>query len=235
MFPIRDYIPRRYTPYGARIILGINVLFYLYATSLGKQEITQLFYLFGVVPARYFHPEWAEWVGYPGAGLVPFFTHMFLHSGFFHFVANMWILWVFADNVEDVFGTLRFVIFYLCCGLTAMAGHMLVNMDSTVPVVGASGAIAGVMGAYLILYPRARVLTLVPVLFLPLFFDLPAVIFLGFWFVFQLMSGLVTAVGEQGASGVAWWAHAAGFIAGIVLLPFFRNPKRSVPNRFFFS
>ena len=235
MFPIRDYIPRRYTPYGARTILVLNTLFYLYELSLGKEQMTQLFYLLGVVPARYFHPAWAEWVGYPELSFIPFLTHMFLHSGVFHFVANMWILWVFADNVEDVLGSLRFVVFYLCCGLFAMAGHMLLNLDSTVPVVGASGAIAGVMGAYLILYPRAKVLTLVPVLFLPLFFDLPAVIFLGFWFFVQLMSGLMSSVADQGAAGVAWWAHAAGFGAGILLLPLFRNPKRSGPERFFFS
>lgn len=235
MFPIRDYIPRRYTPYGARILLAINVLFYLYEMILAKQETVKLFYLLGVVPARYFHPAWAEWVGYPELSYIPFLTHMFLHSGFFHFLANMWILWVFADNVEDVFGSFRFLIFYLCCGLIAMAGHMLFNMDSTVPVVGASGAIAGVMGAYLILYPQSKVLTLVPILFLPLFFDLPAVVFLGFWFFVQLSSGLLASAGEQGAAGVAWWAHAAGFLAGIILVPFFRNPKRSVPDRFFFS
>ncbi|MFW6055315.1 MAG: rhomboid family intramembrane serine protease [Thermodesulfobacteriota bacterium] len=234
MFPIRDYIPRRHAPYGTRTLVAINILFFIYEMGLDKEEMTRLFYLLGVVPARYFHPEWAEWVGYTSSGLYPFLTHMFLHSGFFHFVANMWILWIFADNVEDVMGPLRFAAFYLCCGLIALAGHMFFNSDSTVPVVGASGAIAGVMGAYLILYPRATVLTLVPILFFPLFIDLPAVIFLGIWFLIQLFSGLAAAVG-QSAAGVAWWAHAAGFIAGVLLLPFFKNSSRLTPDRFFFS
>ena len=226
MFPLRDNIPRRYPQYATRIIVVVNALFFVYELGLTDQALNRLFYLLGVVPARYFHPDWAQWVGFPEAGVVPFFTHMFLHSGLLHFVANMWILWVFADNVEDVLGPIRFIGFYLLCGLAALAGHVLFNTDSTVPVVGASGAIAGVMGAYLLLYPRANVLTLIPIFIFPFFVVLPAVTFLGLWFLIQVFSGLFSMAGSQGGAGVAWWAHAAGFVAGMIFVPLFRDDKR---------
>lgn len=226
MFPLRDNIQSRYTPYAARIIIGLNTLVYLFGLTLPKQEMVKIFYLLGVVPGRYAHPAWAEWMGYPETGFMPFITHMFLHSGFLHFISNMWILWVFADNVEDVMGPFRFAVFYILCGLVALVGHMIFNLHSAVPVIGASGAIAGVMGAYLILYPRAKVLTLVPIFIFPFFFDLPALLFLGLWFFIQIFSGLASSVSSQGVSGVAWWAHAFGFIAGFALLPIFRNKKR---------
>ena len=226
MFPLRDDIPRRYTPYAARAIVAINALFFLYELGLDQQALNRLFYLLGVVPARYFHPDWAQWMGFPEAGVLPFFAHMFLHSGLLHFVANMWILWVFADNVEDVMGPVRFFIFYLLCGLAALAGHVVFNTDSTVPVVGASGAIAGVMGAYLLLYPRAKVLTLIPIFIFPFFVVLPAITFLGLWFAIQIFSGLFSLAGSQGGGGVAWWAHAAGFVAGMLFIPLFRDDKR---------
>ncbi|MDZ7759422.1 MAG: rhomboid family intramembrane serine protease [Desulfovermiculus sp.] len=225
MFPIRDNIPRRYPPYATRIIVGVNTLFFLYELGLDDRALHRLFYLLGFVPARYFHADWAQWVGLPEASVLPLFTHMFLHSGLLHFAANMWILWVFADNVEDVMGPVRFIGFYLLCGLAALAGHVLFNTNSTMPVVGASGAIAGVMGAYLLLYPRAQVLTLIPIFIFPFFVVLPALTFLGLWFLIQIFSGLFSMAGSQGG-GVAWWAHAAGFVAGMIFVPFFKDDKR---------
>ncbi len=232
MFPIRDNIPRKYTPYAVRTIIGINSVFFLFELGLENESLNKVFYVLGVVPAKLSHPLWAEWMGYPDMGALPFITHMFLHGGFIHFLSNMWILWVFSDNVEDVMGPFRFVIFYVLCGLIALGGHVLFNLNSTVPVIGASGAIAGVMGAYLLLYPRAQVLTLIPIFIFPFFIDLPAVIFLGLWFFMQVMSGLLSSVAAQSVSGVAWWAHAFGFIAGMILLPFFKNKKRILKSNF---
>lgn len=226
MFPIKDYIPRRYTPFALWALIAANALVFLFELSLPEDQLNQLFHILGVVPARYFQPEWAAWAGYPETGGLPFVAHMFLHSGFFHFLVNMWILVVFADNIEDVMGPLRFVLFYLSCGLLALFGHMAFFSQSTVPVIGASGAIAGVMGAYMRLYPQAQVLTLVPIFFFPLFINLPALVFLGLWFLMQFSSGVVATVGTQGAGGVAWWAHAFGFVAGLLLIPLFKVEAR---------
>lgn len=226
MLPLRDNIPRRYSPYAVRVIIGINTLFFLYTLTLSERGFIRLIHILGMVPARFFHPAWADWAGYPDIGFLPFLTHMFLHSGFFHFVINMWILWVFADNIEDVTGPIRFVLFYLLCGLGALGGHLLFNADSTLPVVGASGAIAGVMGAYLLLYPQAQVLTLIPIFIFPFFVNLPAIVFLVLWFMIQVFSGLMASLQSGGAGGVAWWAHAFGFLAGMVLLPLFKNNER---------
>ena len=223
MFPIKDYIPRKFPPHAARFLIILNSLFFIYEMGLSRQELMQIAHVLGVVPAKYFTASMA----FPEPSLLPFLTHMFLHSGFFHFIINMWILWVFGDNVEDVMGPGRFLLFYLLCGLFAVGGHMLFNPFSTMPVIGASGAIAGVMGAYLILYPGARVLTLIPVFIFPFFIDLPAIIFLGLWFFMQFLSGVFSSLGGPGAGGVAWWAHAFGFIAGLFLVGVFRSNKRA--------
>ncbi len=225
MFPIKDYIPRRHSPYAVRTIIFINTVVFLMELFMPRMELVNFFNLYGVVPARYFHPVWARWMGYPHAGIIPFFTYMFIHGGLLHYLGNMWVLWVFADNVEDIMGPYKFVLFYFICGFSALAGHMFVHPDSTLPVIGASGAIAGIMGAYLILYPSARVLTLIPIFIFPLFVNLPAWVFLGIWFGIQLVSGIFSSLTMAGAGGVAWWAHAFGFLAGILFLPLFRDDK----------
>lgn len=224
MFPIRDSIPRVHLPVATWTIIGVNALFFLYQLMLGPRAGVAFLHVYGVVPFRFLNPEWAALAGYPPGGTEAFLSHMFLHGGWMHFIVNMWTLWIFADNIEDVMGPVRFVLFYLLCGLAALAAHVMFNTGSTVPVVGASGAIAGVMGAYFLLYPHAQVLTLIPIFFIPYFINLPAVLYLGIWFATQLFSGLST-VGESGA-GVAWWAHAGGFLAGLVLLPLFRRRDR---------
>lgn len=224
MFPIRDSIPRIHTPWGVYIIIGINLLVFLLELTLPKDALVGFIHLYGVVPARYFHAQGTIWEQYPG-GIASLFTYMFLHGGWMHFIVNMWTLWIFADNIEDVMGTVRFLIFYVLCGLCALGLHMAFNQHSMMPVLGASGAIAGVMGAYFMLYPHAKVLTLIPIVIIPLFFDLPAVLFLGLWFIIQLFSG-ISSVGAGETGGIAWWAHAGGFIAGILLLSLFRQSKR---------
>jgi membrane associated rhomboid family serine protease len=223
MIPLRDNIPSRHKPYAMWCLLAVNVLVFLFFLGLSPTQEFTLFHLYGVVPARYFNPEWAMWRGYPDGLLLPFFSHMFLHSGWLHLIFNMWTLWIFGDNVEDVMGPVRFLIFYLLCGLGALGMHMVISPDSMVPVVGASGAIAGVMGAYFFLYPHAKVVTFLPILIIPFVFELPAVFYLGAWFLTQVFSGMLS---PSGGGGVAWWAHIGGFVAGMLLLRFFRDDSR---------
>src|SRR5882672_9501093 len=217
MFPIRDTIPGRNPPIATWLLILVNGLVFLLELGMPERTLQQFFYLFGIVPARFSHPEWAAAIGLPIDTYWPFLTSMFLHGGWMHIIGNMWTLWIFGDNVEDRMGPLRFVCFYLLCGLAAGLVHWFTNPDSTLPTVGASGAIAGVLGAYFFLFPYARVIVLVPVLFLPFFFELPAVTYLGFWILTQIFTGTL-ALGQPGdVGGVAWWAHVGGFAAGILL------------------
>src|SRR5256885_2784605 len=197
---------------------------------LPHQSLEQLTYLFGLVPARFAHPDWAAAVGFPLDTYWPILTHQFLHGGWLHIIANMWTLWIFGDNVEDRMGPLRFVIFYLLCGALAGLVHMLTNPDSTVPSVGASGAIAGVLGAYIILFPTARLVVMIPILFFPFFFEVPAVFYLGIWFFMQLFSGTMALAGAGEVGGIAWWAHIGGFLTGLLLCGLFL--RRPAPRSF---
>jgi membrane associated rhomboid family serine protease len=151
---------------------------------------------------------------------------MFLHGGWLHLIGNMWVLYLFGDNVEDRMGPARYLAFYLLCGLAASLTHYAINPGSTVPTLGASGAISGVLGAYLLLFPTARVITLVPVFIIPFFFEIPAVVYLGFWFVMQLFSGTLSLAGAEPPEGVAWWAHVGGFVTGMALLPVFKKSRK---------
>ena len=223
MIPLRDNIPSRGPSYGVWLIIILNTAIFLLQLSLNERELLRFTYIFGMVPARATDPAWAQWVGYSPDWAMTMVTHMFLHSGWLHFLLNMWMLWIFGDNVEDVMGPLRFLLFYLLCGLGAILLHLLFNLGSTIPVIGASGAIAGVMGAYLLLYPHAKVVALVPIFFLPYFFEVPAVIFLGIWFLIQILSGIFSLVFTGMGSGIAWWAHIGGFIAGIALVRLFQK------------
>ncbi len=156
--------------------------------------------------------------------IAPFFTSMFLHGGWLHLISNMWFLWIFGDNVEDVLGKARYIVFYLLCGLAAALTHFAVEPGSTLPVLGASGAIAGVLGAYLVLFPGARVVTLVPVFFFLQIMELPAFLILGYWFVLQILAVSVAGLGPS-SGGTAWWAHVGGFLTGVVLVLVMR-PRR---------
>jgi len=221
MFPIRDTIPGRNPPIATWLLILVNGLVFLLELGMPERTLQQFFYLFGIVPARFSHPEWAAAIGLPIDTYWPFLTSMFLHGGWMHIIGNMWTLWIFGDNVEDRMGPMRFTLFYLLCGLAAGLVHWFTSPGSTVPTVGASGAIAGVMGAYFLLFPTSRVVVLVPVLFLPLFFEIPAVTYLGFWALAQIFSGTLSLAGPSEVGGVAWWAHVGGFTAGIVLQAFF--------------
>jgi len=232
MIPLRDTIPHRNAPVVTWALIGVNVLVFLYELSLGPEDLERLFYLFGIVPARYTHPDWASQIGMPVGSYWPFLTSMFLHGGWAHVIGNMWALWIFGDNVEDRMGPLRFLGFYLLTGVIAGLTHWLTNAPSTVPTVGASGAIAGVLGAYFVLFPRSRIVVLLPILFFPFFFEVPAVIYLLFWFLSQVLSGTISGLTATQVGGIAFWAHVGGFISGAVLHRLFLWPKQERPRRF---
>lgn len=231
MFPIRDTIPSHSPPLVTWMLIAINSLVFLFALTLDHEELMGVFYLFGLVPARYSHPDWALAIGFPVDDYWPFLTSMFLHGGWMHIIGNMWTLWIFGDNVEDRMGRVRFLIFYLLTGLAAGLVHWLTNQNSSVPAVGASGAIAGVLGAYMILFPFSRIITLIPVFFFPLFVQLPAVTYLFFWFLSQMFGATLTALSPGNVGGIAFWAHVGGFVSGIILHRFFLLPKRVRPRR----
>jgi membrane associated rhomboid family serine protease len=201
VIPLRDVVPSRTTPYITITIIALNALAWLFELSLPHDVLNEFITLYGVVPAS-FAP----------ATLV---TSMFLHGSWSHVLGNMWYLWIFGDNVEDRVGHGRFIVFYLLCGIVAALGQVAVSPHSTLPTIGASGAIAGVMGAYFVLYPRSRVLTLIPWIFLQIV-ELPAIVLLGFWFVMQLFSaGTIAMTTSSSAGGVAFAAHVVGFLAGM--------------------
>ena len=202
MIPLRDTIKTRRRPVVTWALIAVNLVVFIFEISLGEEGLRSLFFSYGIVPADFSPPA-----------LV---TSMFLHAGLFHLLSNLWTLWIFGDNVEDRLGRFRYFVFYIACGIAAGIVHSLSDLSSTMPTIGASGAIAGVLGAYFLLYPRARVVTLVPLFFWPLFFEVPAYFFLGFWFLTQVLSGGL-AVAGVGAAGIAWWAHVGGFVAGLGL------------------
>jgi len=216
MIPLRDTIPATARPVVTYAIISVNVLVYLLQMAQGPL-LERFIYFYGLVPARYFVPQIADYFS-TGEQAFALISFMFLHGGFWHLLGNMWSLFIFGDNVEDRLGPLRYAAFYVLCGLASGLSHLLIHRYSNIPTIGASGAIAGVMGAYFILFPRARVLTLIPILFIPYFIEIPSYFFLGIWFVMQFLN----AAGSGGtAGGVAWWAHIGGFVFGMLALKIF--------------
>ena len=234
MFPIRDTIPSRRPPLVTWLLIGINVAAFVYQLALPANASEAMIHRFAMVPSQLSDLDWSMPLAIP-AGLLPLLTSMFLHGGLLHILANLWTLWIFGDNVEDRMGPWRFLVFYLLCGLFASVVHWLTNPASTLPTVGASGAIAGVCGAYIRLYPKARIVTAVPVFFYPVVFELPALVYLGFWFLLQIWSGFAALAGQSDVGGVAWWAHVGGFVAGMALLAVFKRhaPPARAPARHF--
>jgi membrane associated rhomboid family serine protease len=203
MIPLRDVIPSRTTPYITVTIIILNGLAWLFELALPADVRTVFLQVYGVVPAD-FHAT-------------TLITSMFLHGGWMHVLGNMWYLWIFGDNVEDRLGHGRFIVFYLLCGVIAALGQIAIDPGSTLPTIGASGAIAGVMGAYFVIYPRSRVLTLIPLIIFWEIIELPAIVLLGFWFVMQLFSaGTIAITASTGGGGVAFAAHVAGFVVGML-------------------
>ena len=216
MIPLRDVIPSRTFPALVITIIALNAFAFLFELTLSDRQLAVFVREYGVVPATF--------------SLQSVFTSMFLHGGWMHFLGNMLFLWIFGDNVEDRLGHGRFVVFYLLCGTVAALAHVMSEPGSLIPTIGASGAVAGVMGAYFVLYPHSRILTLLPLFIFWQVIEVPAVVFLGLWFVLQLFSGVGTMLmATQGApaGGIAFWAHVAGFLAGVVLVYAFRRPERA--------
>jgi membrane associated rhomboid family serine protease len=203
MFPVADVIPSRRTPFVTIGLIVLNTLAFLYELQLDEEDLQVFVQIFGVVPA---HLSWLSVL-----------TSLFLHGGWLHFLGNMLYLWIFADNVEDRFGRLPFVLFYLACGAAAAVGQAMTQPYSTVPMIGASGAIAGVMGAYFVLFPYSRVITAVFIFFFLDLIEIPAVYFLGIWFLMQFFSGIGSLGANAAEGGVAFWAHVSGFIAGAAM------------------
>lgn len=220
MIPLRDANPTRSTPIVTYILIGLNILVFLFQLSLGP-HVDRLIFRFGIVPARVTSD--IELLDIAVLTWFPFLTSMFLHGGWMHLIGNMLFLHIFGDNVEDRCGRIRFLVFYVLCGIGASVMQIAISPGSEIPMIGASGAIAGVMGAYVFLYPRARIVTLLPLfIFFPLV-ELPAFLFLGIWFLMQMFSGVMSLGIGADAGGVAWWAHIGGFGAGAILLPFLRR------------
>jgi hypothetical protein len=213
MIPLRDTIPSKNHPVVNSSIIGVNIVVFIIQLSQGS-GLYDFDYLYGIVPVRYSKPEIAYYFT-STEQIFPFISFMFLHGGFLHLISNMWTLYIFGDNVEDRIGPVRYLLFYLACGFLSGLTHLYFNYDSDLPTIGASGAIAGVMGAYFILYPRSKILTLIPIIIIPWITEISAFIFVVIWFLIQFLN----AAGSSGeAGGIAWWAHIGGFIFGVILL-----------------
>jgi membrane associated rhomboid family serine protease len=238
VFPISDDNPRVNLPIATIVIIGLNVLVWVLLQGLGSpRALAESLCMYALIPGELLgsaEPGTQIQVGtnllcrFDGSSNVAsLVTSMFMHGGWFHIIGNMWFLWIFGDNVEDAMGPVRFLIFYVVCGLAAAAAQIISNPQSLIPMVGASGAIGGVMGAYALLFPRAKVNLLIFLGFIVTTISVPAVFMLGYWFLLQIVQG-VPALGSE-AGGVAFWAHAGGFVAGIVLVRLFATPGRGGP------
>ena len=214
MIPLRDVIPSRTTPYLTVSIIVLNAIAWLFELALPREDLPLFLQQFGVVPAYFSAPT--------------LISSMFLHGSWSHVLGNMWYLWIFGDNVEDRLGHGRFLVFYLLCGIAAAIGQIAIDPNSTLPTIGASGAIAGVMGAYFVLYPHSRVLTLIPLIIFWEIIELPAILLLGFWFLMQLFNAGAIAVtaSSHGSGGVAFMAHVAGFVFGVIGVFVFRRGRQ---------
>ena len=227
MIPLRDNIRTRCFPAITIGLIAANVAVFLYQYLLVPESTRRIIFLYGLIPREI--TTGVPLVPHPFPVQVTLFTSMFVHGGFFHVAGNMLYLWIFGNNVEDAMGRARFILFYLLSGLAAAFTQVMAGPNSSIPMVGASGAVSGILGAYLLLYPHARVLTLITLGWFWRLVEIPALIVLGFWIAVQVLNGLVTFNFQGG--GVAWFAHIGGFAAGMALIPFFK--RRTVPVRLF--
>ncbi len=227
MIPIKDTVRARSFPIVNWLIIIANFLVFFYELSLSHPALRHFVATYGMVPARLWHDPAAAWP--------TIFTSMFIHGGWFHILSNMWVLYIFGDNVEDRMGSGKYLIFYLLSGMAAALLQAYVLPNSHIPTVGASGAIAGVLGAYLVFFPNSRVITLVFFFVFVTFVEIPSVLFLGFWFFTQLYSGWLALLSPAAMGGVAWWAHVGGFVFGMLFAKPFegRHYRRPFPDEFF--
>jgi membrane associated rhomboid family serine protease len=218
MFPLYDTVRSHKFPLINLLLVGLNAFAFLWEIRMGTAELQSFIFAYGLIPAQFLGNPSEEWI--------KIFSSMFLHGSWFHIVSNMWVLLIFGDNVEARMGGFRYLIFYLLSGTVAGLLQSYILPSSAVPMIGASGAVAGVLGAYLILFPQSRIASLVPILFIFTLVEVPAFLFLLFWFFSQLYSGLFPVQGG-GESGIAWWAHIGGFIFGVLMVSFFTIRRRT--------
>jgi len=215
MIPLKDMTPRRSFPFVTLVLIGINVAVFVHQALLPSAAAETFIRTFALVPSKI--PQALAGRHYTLVeAFLPLFTCMFLHGGIFHLLGNMWFLWIFGANVEDRFGSIGYLCFYLVCGVGSSVSQLLFSWGSHIPSLGASGAISGVLGAYIVLFPGSRILTLVPLFIIFFTMRIPAVIFIGLWFLLQFLSGL-SSLGATVSGGVAWWAHVGGFLIGLLL------------------
>jgi membrane associated rhomboid family serine protease len=222
MFPIQNAVPTRYPPLATWALIAANCAVFLIQITLTPPEANSFIARFALIPARYFYDD----AGLAPADFLPFITMMFLHGGWLHLILNMWALWIFGRPVEDRLGPARYIILYFASGILAAFVYCEFDPASTIPAMSASGAIAGVMGCYVRLFPLSRLVVVVPILFLPLLFEVPAIIFVGIWILMQLLQGTAELLTPTAGAGIAWWAHVGGFVAGAVLGSLLFLPKR---------
>ena len=223
MLPIRDSVRRIGKSKMTKRIILANTLVFLLELFISQEGRTQFFHNLGLVPARDHSASiFQAW---------PYLTHMFLHGGWAHFIGNIWTLWIFGSSVEGRMGTRRYLLFYLLCGLGAALVQIYASPKSTIPVVGASGAISGVMGAYFVLFPKAKIVLMIPIFFLPYFIQISAFFYIGVWFLMQFFSGAISLLGPGQVGGIAWWAHVGGFVTGFFIFWMFLKRKKRRPKQ----
>ncbi len=228
MIPVKDSLTCDTPAFVCWIIIAVCASIFIWMQFMPEQIQHNFTYLYGMTPQRYANPQWAASVNLPPDHGLSFLTSLFLHGGWFHLILNLWFIWIFADKIEHSMGHGLFLCFYLLCGLIATATQWFFSPLLTSPVVGASGAIAGVLGAYFFLYPYSRIRLWIPILFLPIFVEVPAIAFLGFWVIVQINEATSTIIFQDQVSDVAWWAHLGGFIAGAVLHKLFLRADLAV-------
>ncbi|HEX2989191.1 MAG TPA: rhomboid family intramembrane serine protease [Anaerolineales bacterium] len=221
MFPLYDTVRSHKFPIINLTLIAVNVLAFLYEIRMDEATLQGFIFTWGLIPSQFISDPSSTWVN--------ILSSMFLHGGWFHIINNMWVLFIFGDNIEGRMGSIRYLIFYLLGGAAAGLLQTYILPSSDTPMIGASGAVAGVLGAYLVLFPRSRIASLVPILFIFTLIEIPAFLFLLFWFFSQLYSGLF-AIEGGGGSGIAWWAHIGGFIFGVVMVSFFAMRRRAGYN-----
>ena len=229
MLPIATTVATRYAPFATWLLIAANSLVFLYQVTLPDEYGKAFIYSFGLIPMRFFYPAQALAEGLGEGSWLHFLTNTFLHGGWLHIILNMWTLAIFGPSVEDRLGSVRFMLFYLLCGIGASIAHAWFNPASPLPALGASGAIAGVLGAYSRLFPFSRIVVMIPVLIFPFFFEMYAAIYTAIWFILQLVQGIggLFAQSVKLTGGIAWWAHIGGFVAGWLLIALVRlKPTR---------
>jgi len=226
VIPLKDLTPRRSTPFMTLFIIAANIAVFIHEISLSPRMLDALTNTYGLVPIRIQYALSGAHHVTIAQAFIPLFTCMFLHGGWMHIIGNMWFLWIFGANVEDHLGPLPYLLFYLVCGLGSGVSQVAFSWGSHIPSIGASGAISGVLGAYAVFFPGSRILTLVPLFIIFFLARIPALIFIGLWFIIQFISGL-GSLGAVNTGGVAWWAHVGGFALGAIIAFSLRSPRRS--------